>query len=363
VGRESQLAIDKLLLGRRTNRILVASLFATLALWLIVLAMGSRPVARASMLLAPGDPLPRVQCISGYAATIYAEGLSSPDGLAFSPDGDLYVVEETAGEVSRVDANGDVTSVLDNLDSPEGIAFDDSGNMYVVEDVEAGRLIKREPNGVTSTLATNLDAPEGVVWTSSDTLYVTESNIQFETNPAALRSRVTAVSQLGEVTPIITNVSSLSGTNVIYWSYAGITSGPDGLLYVTNELSNAPITVTVGPFTFTLATTDSLFTVDPLSETRSLFASDLTAPEGVRFSVGGNFPLYVAEEDTGGGAGRLSRVQADGNHEPFCTGFLNVEDVVLDGLGSLYVSEDTSGMIIHIKRPHSIMLPLVLRDV
>jgi alkaline phosphatase len=281
-----------------------------------------------------GEPLPRIQCLEIYTATIYAEGLSSPDGLAFSPDGVLYVAEEAGGQVSRVEPYGSVTPVLSNLNHPEGIAFDDAGTLYVVEDVPTstldsrmGRLMKMTVEGVTTTLATNLDAPEGVVWASDGTLYVTESNVQFTDNPSQYRTRVTAVSSTGEVTRIL--------TNTLLWSYSGITLGPDGLLYVNNEASGTVLT-------------DSIYVVDPSTGARALLASDLVDPEGLRFSADGNFPLYVVEEDIGGGAGRLSRVEADGSHVPFCTGFYNIEDVVVDQWGRLYVSEDTTGSIIRI---------------
>jgi hypothetical protein len=130
-------------------------------------------------------------------------------------------------------------------------------------------------------------------------------------------------------------------------SYAGITMGLDGLLYVTNEASG-------------LITNASIFSVDPDTGARALFASDLLAPEGLRFGDGG-FPLYVAEEDTGDGRGRLSRVEAGGSHVPFCSGFYTVEDVILDEAGRLYVSEDGSGSIIVIEREARwrVWLPLI----
>jgi sugar lactone lactonase YvrE len=56
------------------------------------------PPARAAG--AVGDPVWRVQCPVGYTVTIYAEGLSTPDGLAFSPAGILHVAEESAGRRS-----------------------------------------------------------------------------------------------------------------------------------------------------------------------------------------------------------------------------------------------------------------------
>lgn len=278
---------------------------------------------------AVGDLIPRIQCPAGYAATLYAQGLSSPDGLAFSPSGVLHVAEETAGRVSRIGPGGSISTVVSGLTNPEGIAFDTAGNLYVVEDVQNGRLLRVTPGGDTTTLATSLDAPEGVVWTSDGTTYITESNLQFASNPPYdLQTQVTAVSPSGGVTVL--------RTDDLYWSYAGIALGADGLLYVTNEASGT-------------GTNHSVFTVDPATETRELFATGLVAPEGLRFAASGDFPLYVAEEDTGGGAGRLSLIEADGSHTPFCTGFGTIEDVAVDDSGRLYVSEDSTGFIIVIE--------------
>jgi sugar lactone lactonase YvrE len=287
--------------------------------------------------LAVGDSIPRIQCPAGYTATLYAQGLSSPDGLAFSPSGVLHVAEETAGRVSRIEPGGGITTVVSSLANPEGIAFDAAGNLYVVEDVEDGRLLQVTPSGDMTELATDLDAPEGVVWASDGTTYITESNVEF--NPSNLQTRVTAV-----VSPSVTVL-----TTDTLSSYAGITWGADGLLYVTNELSGLWVGID-----------DSVFTVDPTTGTRTLFATDLRAPEGLRFAANGDFPLYVAEEDTGGGAGRLSRIEADGSHTPFCTGFGSIEDVAVDGSGRLYVSEDSSGWIIFIE--YKVYLPIIMRS-
>jgi alkaline phosphatase len=289
-----------------------------------------------------GDPLPRVQCPPGYGVTVYAEGLASPDGLAFSPDGILYVAEETAGRVSRVESYGRVTPILNGLTDPEGIAFDNTGNLYVVEDTAAGRVIKMTPPGVTTTLATGRDAPEGVTWTPGGGVYITESNVQFAASLFDYRTHVSAVSATGDVTRVL--------TNTLLWSYAGIAAGPGGALYVTNEASGT-------------GSDDSVFAVHPATGARALFATGLLAPEGLRFSADGDFPLYVAEENIGDDAGRLSRVEADGSHSPLCSGFFSIEDVALDQAGRLYVSEDGSGTVIRITpappdrtRAHAIIL-------
>jgi hypothetical protein len=125
-------------------------------------------------------------------------------------------------------------------------------------------------------------------------------------------------------------------TDSLLWSYSGITLGVDGLLYVANEASN-------------VGTTDSIFQVDPVTGERKVFASDLTAVEGLSFSPGGGFPLFATEEDLGDGTGRLDLVQADGTHRVLCTGFRSPEGVVVDSKGNLYVTDHT--MIVEIIAP------------
>jgi len=358
---------------------IVAPLLGVLTL-LFVLALLTRPPAHArpqapflgetrSPCLstdAVGAPLPRVRCALPYTATIYAQGLSSPDGLAFSPSGVLHVAEEAAGRVSQIGPTGTFTPVVTGLANPEGIAFDDAGNLYVVEDVQAGRLVKALPGGATATLATGLEAPEGLVWSSDDLLYVTESNVQFATRVADLRTRVAAVSASGAVTRLITRTPTVQGAEITCWSYAGLALGPGGLLYVTNELSGReePFPVIPGVLTLTLSADDSILVVDPATGTQALFASGLVSPEGLRFSPTGDFPLVVAEEDVGGGMGRLSQVEADGSHAPLCTGFLDIEDVAVDPSSRLYVSEDASGLVIQISPTparYELLLPVVIR--
>jgi hypothetical protein len=194
--------------------------------------------------------------------------------------------------------------------------------------LSGGRLLKVTPAGITTTLTTNLDAPEGVVWAPDGTLYVTESNVQFASSPFDFQTHVTEVPITGGPTRIL--------SNFLYWSYAGIALGPDGHLYVTNETSGT-------------GTADSIFTVDPATGARILFASNLVAPEGLHFAADGGFPLYVVQEDTGSGAGMLSRVEANGSHTPLCTGFYSIEDVIQGDDGRLYVSEDTTGLVIVIE--------------
>jgi sugar lactone lactonase YvrE len=61
----------------------------------------------------------------------FAEGILNPTGLAFGPDGALYVSSRHEGMVYRVDAHGTVAPFATNLGTPTGLAFDASGRLYV----------------------------------------------------------------------------------------------------------------------------------------------------------------------------------------------------------------------------------------
>lgn len=327
-----------------------------------VLAMGVEPRGGAAASFTPGDPLPRISCTDGYEAFIYAEGLASPDGLALAANGLLYVAQEASGEVSQVGATGIVTSLVTGLNNPEGLTLDSSGNLYIVEDANGGRLLQYQPNGTLITITTGLVGAENVTWSASGTpLHVTESNVEYITDPFDAKSWVTAIQLNGNKNRLITATPQITFPYVRFISYAGITWGPNGLLYLSNEA--AGIQISQPPFILT--TTTSILTLNPTTIAQNIFVIGLTSPEGIRFAPDGNFPLYVVEEDLGNGDGWLSQITANGVVTPFCSGFQTIEDVQPAPDGSFFVSEDSTGLIIRLAPPPddpAIFLPLLLNQ-
>lgn len=381
-----------------TPRWFLLTLIGLPTLWLTA-HLVQPPAGATAQPAAPGDPLPRITCTDGYQATIYAQALLLPDGLAWGPDNLLYVAEEFPGRVSQISASGVVTPVVTGLSNPEGLAFDSQGNLYVVEDIPAGRLIRHEPGGTLTTLATDLYSPEGVVIAPDNTIYLTQSQLESITSTMTfediqnLKSHVTAVAPTAPFT--LTNLLTinpdieLSGlppvvnADVNFWSLSGIALGSDGLLYVGNELSGleiytsteVPNPITPFPPTITLnitfTNTDSILVVNPAAPVFDVFATSLTTVEGLNFtSPTAAFPLYVVEEDASGpvflNEGELSLVSSDGSSTLFCSGFLSIEDVVQDPAGNIYVSEDTSSYVVKLARPEveltqTLYLPLLNR--
>jgi len=100
--------------------------------------------------------LVRVSGEHGKDRTVLIGGLEGPIGLAGGANGDVYVTEAYAGQVSKVASNGEKTVIARDLKMPEGLALAPDGSLVVAE-VGAKRLIRIDPsNGTVEEIAANL---------------------------------------------------------------------------------------------------------------------------------------------------------------------------------------------------------------
>jgi len=76
-------------------------------------------------------------------ATPFVTGILNATGLAFSPDGDLYVTSRAEGNVYRVDAGGEFTVYAEGMGVATGAAFDAEGNLFVGD--RSGTIFKINP--------------------------------------------------------------------------------------------------------------------------------------------------------------------------------------------------------------------------
>jgi sugar lactone lactonase YvrE len=128
--------------------------------------------------------LVRVSGEHGKDRNVLVGALEGPVGLVGGSNGDVYVTEAFAGQVSKVASNGEKTVVAKELKMPEGIARASDGRLIVAE-VGAKRIIQIDPQsgnvteiagnlpiglvGAPGTLPTNI--PTGVAISSSGTIY------------------------------------------------------------------------------------------------------------------------------------------------------------------------------------------------
>jgi len=75
--------------------------------------------------------------------TPFVTGILNATGLAFNPDGDLFVTSRAEGTVYRIDASGESTVYAEGMGVATGAAFDAEGNLFVGD--RSGTIFKINP--------------------------------------------------------------------------------------------------------------------------------------------------------------------------------------------------------------------------
>jgi sugar lactone lactonase YvrE len=75
--------------------------------------------------------------------TPFVTGILNATGLAFNPDGDLFVTSRAEGNVYRIDAAGEFSVYAEGMGVATGAAFDAEGNLFVGD--RSGTIFKIDP--------------------------------------------------------------------------------------------------------------------------------------------------------------------------------------------------------------------------
>jgi sugar lactone lactonase YvrE len=140
----------------------------------------SPAVSRSGMIYATisgargkSTPVSVVRISPDGRGTPFVTGILNATGLAFNPEGDLFVTSRAEGVVYRVDAAGEFTIYAEGMGIATGAAFDAEGNLYVGD--RSGTIFKINPQQqifVHATLEPSVSAYHLAV-NAAGTLYVT----------------------------------------------------------------------------------------------------------------------------------------------------------------------------------------------
>lgn len=122
-------------------------------------------------------PASVVRITPGGHSTPFVEGILNATGLAFSPDGELYVTSRAEGIVYRVNSGGEYDTYVEGMGTATGLCFDAEGNLYVGD--RSGTIFKIDPRRqifVHATLPPSVSAYHMAI-NASGTLFVTAPSL------------------------------------------------------------------------------------------------------------------------------------------------------------------------------------------
>jgi sugar lactone lactonase YvrE len=150
-----------------------------------------------------------------------ASQLIGANGICLGPDGELYIAENWGSEISKVNIDTGVVTLICRADgpvtAPDDLAFDDSGRLFITE-LQAARVGVLEPDGRHSVVAEGLPCVNGIA-TLGNRLFANEFRAEgriVEINP-----------ETGELRDIVTGVDWPNGMSVT----------PDERIYYPNVMA------------------------------------------------------------------------------------------------------------------------------
>lgn len=288
-------------------------------------------LALALLAAAAAGPAAAVQ----YTSTVFASGLNNPRGMAFGPDGALWIAE-----TGTLGGPGPSTVVRGAT-----LTYSPTGSVTRADGSSQLRVLEGLPSLWNSQFGTAEIGPTHLGWDGSGRLHVLvgagiNPNVRF-TDLAPVGYQFGRVSWLGGAVDISAHEAANNpdggAVDSNPWRMALL---PGGGMVVSDAGANALLQVDAAGTVSTLA-------VLPARDFGFVRPTE-AVPTGL--AVGSDGAFYVAEA-TGApfppGAARVHRVESDGSSSVFAGGFTMIVDIAFDHDGSLLVLEyDTNGLFI-----------------
>jgi uncharacterized protein (TIGR03437 family) len=284
----------------------------------------------------------------GGAAT--SATLTAPMALAMDSSGNLFILDNGASKVRKVDTKGVITTVAGNgtagligdggnpinasLNFPTGIAVDGSGNVYVadflnlrIRKISGSTISSVAGNGLLAYSGDNgqatsaqLNAPQGLVADRGGNVFIADTG----------NDTIRQVGRNGVITTFVGSGGPGSGTNELN-APQGVAEDASGNIYITDTL-NARVQKVVGSSISTLVGNGSFYTPvgGAVDAAGNVYVADLNSNVVRKVSPSGDV-------STAAGTGSAG-FSGDGNAA--ASAQLNApQAVAVDAAGNLYIAD------------------------
>ncbi|MCL2297619.1 MAG: carboxypeptidase regulatory-like domain-containing protein, partial [Proteobacteria bacterium] len=236
--------------------------------------------------------------VNGAETVLWRNGLSNPVSLVKDDAGHYVVTNWGDNTLSKVAADGSITTFVSGLNRPQGITRDAAGNFYVANSGD-GTIVKVTPQGDTSVYASGFNQPMDLKFDGSGNLFV--SNQGDDT-----------------ILKVLPN-----GTVEVFAK--GIAKGPQGMKY--DAAGNLWI-----------ANTDGTLRMKNPQDEVTVVATGLSSPYGLALDAAGD--ALIANYSSG----TVTRV-SNGVKSTFASGLSGPYGVAIGDSGDVYVTESSAHRI------------------
>ncbi|MFI9491029.1 hypothetical protein ACIG8K_05620 [Streptomyces halstedii] len=237
-----------------------------------------------------------------------ANPLWGSNGIAFGPDGRLYVAEFLGGRISALDLAGGGLDVVVPADgpvrSPDDLAFGADGSMYIA-DLVPGRVWRRGPGGEYTLVCEGMENPNGITCIG-DRLFVNEMKMD---------GRLLELFPDGGEPVVLAEGLALGNA---------MQRGPDGCLYYPHMV------------------TGQIWRLSPDGGVPEMVADRVDRPVAVRFDRGG--VLHVLSLGPEGIVTRID-LHGTGSRTRVTSGVVGLDNAAFDAENRMFVSSYASGGI------------------
>lgn len=243
------------------------------------------------------------QVSSAGVVSAFASGLTAPKGLAFGPNGNLYVAQDFSGSltsmVSQVTVpGGAVSNFATGLQMPLGVAFNTAGDLFVASYSTPLGILKVAAGSTTATtFSSGMNSPFGVAVNGSGTLFVANRDngtiSQVNMSDGSFTTFATGLSQPNDLK--FNSAGDLFVSNFSAGTVSKITPGGAVSTFVTGLSS--PVGLAFNPVTGALFVaqqgSNSIAEVALAGGSFTTFATGITGPQYLAFS-----PSAIPEPST-----------------------------------------------------------------